>query len=93
MERFVLAAGSQQGHMVNIVLVFYPSVQPFVKSTWKPLCALFGKIAKDTAHRCCTLTLDGHSTLCMIVISAALKQVKVVVVSAVSGAENNLLVY
>lgn len=55
--------------------------------------ALFGKIAKDTVHRRGTLTLEGYSALCMIVITATLKQAKVVVVSALSMTEDELLVY
>lgn len=84
---------SRRGHMVNIVPVLYPSVQLLIKCTWRPLHALFGKIAKDAVHRQGTLTLEGYSTLCMIVISTILKQVKVVVVSALSMTENELLVY
>lgn len=79
--------------MVNIVLVLYPSIQLLLKFTWTPLYAMFGKIAKDTVHRRGTLTFEGYSTLCMIVISTILKQVKVVVVSALSMSENELLVY
>lgn len=84
---------SHRGHMTNTVLVLYPSIRLLIKSTWRPLCALFGKIAEDTVHRRGTLTLEGYSALCMIVIFATLKQVKVVVVSALSMTENKLLVY
>lgn len=84
---------SHRGHMVNIVLVLYPSLQLLIKCTWGPLCALFGKIAKDGVHRRGTLTLEGYSALCMIVISTALKQVKAVVVSALSMTESEPLVY
>lgn len=96
-ERFVLAARKwgevARGHMVNTAPVLHPSVQLLVKRRRRRLRALFGKIAKDAAHRRGTLTLDGYSTLCMIVISATLKQVEVVGVSALSTAENKLLVY
>lgn len=84
---------SHRGHIVNIVLVLYPSIQLLIKCTQRPLYALFGKIAKDTEHRQGTLTLKGYSTLCMIVILTMLKQVKVVGMSALSMADNELLVY
>ena len=58
-----------------------------------PLYALFGKIAEDTVQRRGTSTLEGYSTLYMIVILTVLKQVKVVGVSVLSMAENELLVY
>lgn len=72
--------------MVNIVLVLYPSIQLLIKCTWRLSYALFGKIAKDTVHRQGTLTLEGYFTLCMIVITVILKQVKVASVSALSMA-------
>lgn len=83
---------SQRSHCKHCPCAISP-MHLLIKSWWRSwLYAQCGKITIGIVHKWGTLILENYSALCMIVISTTLKQVKVVVVSALNMAENELLV-